>query len=340
MFKEQTSPLDTVTDPVAVSSYQYCVYGVTLQSGIPLALSTDGSGELAQIELRTAPASYFSDAQRELPAEQDSGSWFKFVRLRDHSSYVRWEGLGEFLVSARGHLITARQFDAANPESFQVYLLGQALSFALVKCGFEPLHATTVVVNGEAVVFLGESGFGKSSLAACFLEAGCRMLTDDLLVLKKLAGGFLAYPGPPRIKLFPKLARRFLGNVSNGVAMNSETKKLIFPLGTIRRCEIPTPLKAVYTLASPREVFRKQPVRIETLSPRSSFLELVKNTFNYRVVNSDRLERQFNETAGVVSVAPVKKISYPRVLNHLPAVRDAILADLNSPKNEQASWGN
>ena len=340
MFKEQTSPLDTVTEPVALSSYQYCVYGVTLQSGIPLALSTDGSGELAQIGLRTAPASYFFDARRELPAEQDTGSWFKFVRLRDHSSYVRWEGLGEFLVSARGHQITARQFDEANPESFQVYLLGQALSFALVKCGFEPLHATTVVVNGEAVVFLGESGFGKSSLAACFLEAGCRMLTDDLLVLKRFAGGFLAYPGPPRIKLFPKLARRFLGNVSNGVAMNSETKKLIFPLGASRRYEIPAPLKAVYTLASPREVFRKQPVRIETLSPRRSFLEFVKNTFNYRVVNSDRLERQFNETARVVSVAPVKKISYPRVLNHLPAVRDAILADLDSPKHEQAACGN
>lgn len=166
------------------------------------------------------------------------------------------------------------------------------------------------------------------------------MLTDDLLVLRKIAGGFLAYPGPPRIKLFPKLARKFLGSVSNGVAMNSETKKLIFPLSASRRCDIPVPLKGVYTLAAPREVFRKQPVRIETLSPRMSFLELVKNTFNYRVVNSDRLERQFNETARVVSVVPVKKISYPRVLSQLPAVRDAILADLDSPKHEQAPCGN
>ena len=339
-IKEQTSPLDTVTDPVAVSSYQYCVYGVTLQSDIPLALSTDGFGELARIELRTAPASSFFAAQRELPSEEDSGSWYRFGCLPDRSSYVRWDGVGEFLVSACGHQITARQFDEASPESFQVYLLGQALSFALVKCGFEPLHATTVVVNGEAVVLLGKSGFGKSSLAACFLEAGCRMLTDDLLVLKKFAGGFLAYPGPPRIKLFPKLGRRFLGNVSNGVAMNSGTQKLIFPLDRTRSSAVPVPLKAIYTLVPPREVFRKQPVRIETLSPRESFLELVKHTFNYRVVNPDRLERQFNETARVVSVMSVKKMSYPRVLTYLPAVRDAILADLNYPKREQAPCGN
>lgn len=335
MLREQAISLDT--ESVAGPSYQYCVYGVTLRSNIPLALPTDGYGELARIELRTAPASYFLDAQRELPSEEDSGSWYKFGRLRNHSSYVRWEGVGEFLVSARGHQITTRQFDEANQESFQVYLLGQALSFALVKCGFEPLHATTVVVNGEAVVFLGEGGFGKSSLAACFLEAGYRMLTDDLLILTKSANGFLAYPGPPRIKLFPKLARRFLGNASNGVAMNSETKKLILPLDRTRSSAAPVLLKAIYTLVPPREVLRKQPIRFETLSPRESFLELVKNTFNCRVVNSDRLERQFNETVRVVSAMPVKKVSYPRVLTQLPAVRNAILADLNSPSDEQTS---
>jgi len=326
---------DVNTDPMASSSSQYCVYGVTLHSDIPLALPTDGFGELARIELRTAPDSYFFDAQRELPPQDDPDSWYKFGRLRDHSSYVRLEGVGEFLVSARGHRITARQFEEADQESFQVYLLGQALSFALVKCGFEPLHATTVVVNDQAVVFLGESGFGKSSLAACFLEAGYCMLTDDLLILRKSAGGFLAYTGPPRIKLFPKLARRFLGNASsNGVAMNSGTQKLILPLDRTRSSAGPVPLRAIYALVLPRETFRTHSIRFRTLSPREGFLELVKNTFNYRVLDSGRLERQFNETARVVGAMPVKKVSYPRVLTRLPAVRDAILADLNSSTDE------
>ena len=66
-------------------------------------------------------------------------------------------------------------------------------------------------------------------------------------------------------------------------------------------------------------------------------MALVKNTFNYRVVNSARLERQFKQTAQLVSTIPVKKLSYPRVLAQLPAVRDAILADLNSADEEQAA---
>src|SRR5204863_102769 len=109
----------------------------------------------------------------------------------------------------------SRRFDGASAESFQVYLLGQALSFALVKQGLEPLHATVVVVDGQGVAFLGDNGYGKSSLAACFLEGGYRLLTDDLLLLKASGGDVLAYPGPPRIKLFPEVARRFLGDAAS-----------------------------------------------------------------------------------------------------------------------------
>ena len=344
MIKEsvlrETGALDAaVRKPSADFPYRYCVYGIIVHSEIPLALPARGDGELGEIELRAAPASYFSDISRGMWPQQDSGTFYQYGRLPDGSSYVRWEGVGEFLISATGRRISGRQFDETHGESFQVYLLGQALSFALVKQGFEPLHATAVAINGKGAVLLGESGFGKSSLAASFLEGGHRMLTDDLLILQRFRGEFLAYPGPPRIKLFPKLARRFLRNAAKGVAMNSGTKKLVFPLDRTQSSAIPVPVKAIYTLAGPRQVFRNQQINITVLSPRESFMELVKNTFNYRIVNPDRLQRQFEKTAEVVSMVPVKRISYPRVLADLPAVRDAILADLKSTNDERAACG-
>ena len=329
MLTQQRSVL--VLNRPAVPSYKYYVYGIALHSDYCLDLPTHGSGdigridlpqiELPRIELRNAPPSCFSDAQHELITEQDSDSWSRFATLPDNSTYVRWEGVGEFLVSACGHHIQARQFEEASQESFHVYLLGQALSFALVNCGLEPLHATTVVVNGEAVAFLGESGFGKSTLAACFLQAGYRMLTDDLLILNKDAGTFIAYPGPLRIKLYPHLAHRFLGRASNGVAMNSETRKLILPLSGDRVSLAPAPLRALYTLAAPSEMSRKQPIRISVLPPREGFMALVKNTFNSRIVHPARLERQFKQMTRLASVVPVKELSYPRVLADLPKVR-------------------
>jgi len=306
----------------------YGVYGIALHSEIALPLPRHEHGELAQIELQTAPASFFSDAIRGIRLQQVWGSWYEFGRLADRSSYARWRTVGEFLVFGDGRRIVCRPFDMATAESFYVYLLAQALSFALVKSGFEPFHATVVVVNGNGVVFLGDSGFGKSSLAACFLDAGHQMLTDDLLLLQVCSSRVLAYPGPPRIKLFAKTAHRFLGDALAGVRMNPETEKLIFPLDARRSCFSPVPVKAVYSLAGPREVVRRERIRSEPLSPRQSFLELLKNTFNRRILDADRLERQLHETARLVSLVPVRKLSFPRVWSQLPSVRDAIIRDL------------
>src|SRR5437868_13109154 len=201
----------------------YGVYGVSLHSEIELSLPEQSGPGLTDIELCSGSPGFFVEtiAETEL---QSCSEWYQHGVLRDASTYVRWHGLGEFLVSPAGERITCRRAPEAAMEAFQVYLLGQALSFALVKAGFEPLHATAIEVDGEAVVLLGDSGFGKSSLAACFLAAGHSLLTDDLLLLRPAADRFEAYPGPPRIKLFPAIACRFLPHASAGVPMNAKRK--------------------------------------------------------------------------------------------------------------------
>jgi hypothetical protein len=339
MFQRHTSLFEASPDPGAVPAYRYFVYGMTLHSEIPLALPEHGQGELGQIELGLAPASHFSDAARSLARQPQSDSFYQACFLRDGSTYVRWEGVGEFLISADGGGITGRHYDEAQGESFQVYLLGQALSYALVKRGLEPLHATAVVVNGEAAVLLGHSGLGKSSLAACFLAAGHRLLTDDLLILRPSRAGVVAYPGPPRIKLFPQLARRFLPEAARGIAMNSGTRKLILPLDQTRGARNPVPLKAIYALLPARSTMRRATIRVAVLPPRESFMALLESTFNYRIVNPARLQRQFEAATRVIRVMRVKSVSYPRILACLPAVRDVLLADLNSPDQQQAACG-
>jgi hypothetical protein len=113
------------------------------------------------------------------------------------------------------------------------------------------------------------------------------------------------------------------------VAMNPTSGKKILPLEPGHYCATPVPLRAIYTLADPRGVLRKQPVRIEALSPRDAFLVLVENTFNYRITAASRLERQFREATRLVDSIPVRRLSYARNLHHLPAVREAVLGDLS-----------
>ena len=42
----------------------------------------------------------------------------------------------------------------------------------LIKKDIHSLHASAVAVDGKAIAFLGSNGFGKSSLAASFVNAG------------------------------------------------------------------------------------------------------------------------------------------------------------------------
>ena len=318
--------------------FRYNVYGMSLRSEMVLSLPEYTHPGLMEIEVCAGSASLFSEAILGVDLQKRS-DWYQHARLVDDSTYVRWRGLGEFLVSSDGRRITCSRDPEAPMESFQVYLLGQALGFALVKSGFEPLHATSIDVGGEAIAILGASGFGKSSLAACFLAAGHSLLTDDLLLLQPGAHGFDAYPGPPRIKLFPAVARRFLGRAATGVHMNPRTVKLVIPF---EQCQSPhLPLRAIYALASPHETRRLRRIRIEPLSPQAAFLALVGNTFNRLLLDPDRLRRQAGAAARLLSAVPVKKLSCPRGMDHLPSVREAILSDVQSLRlatGEGKSW--
>ncbi len=309
-------------------AHRYGVYGITLRSQIELTLPEYPCAGLAEIELRMQGPSFFAGAVKDTPLKWSHYSTYQYAHLRNGSSYVRWNDIGEFLVSGDGRLITCGHLSDAPGESFQVYLLGQALSFALVRSGFEPFHATCVVVDGAAVAFMGDSGFGKSSLAAYFLNAGDRLLTDDLLLLQERPEGFLAYPGPPRIKLLPDMAGKFLGGVDGGVPMNRQTAKLILPLGRERICDSPVILRAIYELSPPHDMKDVQKVEFESLTSREAFVELSCNTFNYVILDGDRVHRQFTETTRIANTVRMKRLMHPRSPESLPLVREAILKDL------------
>lgn len=307
----------------------YYLYGLRLRSEWPLPYPRGPVSCLAEVGLVQGSTSRFSKAIKEARAATDRTAWARGVRLADGQTYLRWSERCEFLISADGLVIAARALRRSSREAFHTYLLGQALSFALIQQGIDPLHATVVTIDGIAVAFLGDSGYGKSSLAAAFVHAGHRVLTDDLLVLSERAGGFTAHPGPPRIKLFPEMARKVLGPHGRPTPIATTTTKLLIPLDQHQVFTSAVPLKMIYVLAQPahRGSDRKT-VAIRRLSRRQACLELLRNAFNTAVTDVNRLTRQLDFATSVAGGVPLKRIAYPRTVRALPVVQQAILADL------------
>lgn len=316
-------PVDRQRSPRA-----YRLYGLWLRSQWPLPYPAGTKAGLAEVELFEGEVSLFSEAAREAMVEANATKWFHHARLQDGSTYVRWSGLFEFVISASGLQIAGRPLNGVSQEAFQTYLLGQVLSFALVEQGIEPLHSTAVVIDGGAVGFIGDCGYGKSSLGAAFLQAGFPLLTDDQLVVKEEDHGFSAYPGPPRIKLFPEIARSLLGKRGKGTPMNNLTPKLIIPLNRRQSCRDPVPLKAIYVLTPPATHPRSKGMMIRPLSQRRVSLELLRNTFNPVIIERERLKHQFLLVTRLAANVKVRSLSYPRTLAFLPSVREAVLSDL------------
>jgi hypothetical protein len=308
--------------------HRYSAYGVSIRSDIPLPLPKAPSRTLFEIQIRERSTPIRTSIRRKIKLQHNPFSAFDVGSLSEGSSYVGFQDVGECLVSRDGRLITCYRLPQANPDSFNVYLLSQALSFALVKNGIEPLHATAVVVKGTAIAFLGDCGFGKSTLAAEFLQAGHRLVTDDLLILRKNEWQILAYPGPPRIKLLPEMTSRFLGAAKRTFPMNPQTQKLIVPLGRDRACRVAIPFAAFYVLPSPNVIPVACNVRIRTLNRKEAFLRLLGGAFNTSIRHPRRLRRQFEATEALANAIVVKELSYPRELEILPQVREAILSDL------------
>ncbi len=309
----------------------YRLYGLRLATTISLTFPPDPDpGGEPDVSILEGPASLLADAFEQSGLSPDPEAWLQQARLADGATYIRWEDLFHFLIPPDGRRIAYGRLGEASEESFQTYLLGHVLSYALTKQGHEPLHATAVEIDGRAVAFLGESGMGKSTLAAALLETGAKLVTDDLLRLEPRGAAYAAFPGPPRIKLLPPIAEELMTGPWSGSVMNPLARKLIIPLPLEKACSEPVPLAALYALSEPEQGCDPEAIVIRTLSQRDALIELLAHAFNKKILDHARLTRQFRAAQAVASAIPVKVLAYPRRTSLIFDVCHAVRRDLEA----------
>jgi hypothetical protein len=307
-----------------------------LEGAIPLSCPYAAAGARTDVRLQPGPARQFEHA-RSLIHLPSKPQWFECRTLGDGTTYLRWSGLFEFLISSDARTIEYRRLGTATDESLSTYLLGQVLSFSLLSRGSDPLHATAVAVNDEAIAFLGDCGYGKSTLGAAFLARGFKILTDDVLALEPRDGRWIAHAGPARLKLFPSVARKLLPG-GDGVNLNAGTSKLVLPLTAGEARGRPIPLKALYVL--PELGRRPAQIGITPIEGQKAFLEIIRAAFNLIRVDRARLTCQFAMASRLVRDVPVRKLAYPRRLSRLHEVCDAVIADAAVLRRSRRQTGN
>jgi len=295
---------------------RYWLYGVDLKSDFAFPYAESKRPGIAEIRLREWNHSFHSP-----PPFPSKPTFFQHRHQPDGTTHLHWPGLFEFAVDPSGREVYGRKLGRASLESFHTYLLGQVVSFALLKQGIEQLHATVVAFSGRALALTGDCGRGKSTLAAALLKRGGKLLVDDMLVLAANEKGLLAMPGPPRLKLLPDSAKRTGLRSSKALPMNELVEKKIFPIRNAQH--EPVPLEHMYVLAAPNPRTKRTTVR--RCTPAEACAQVVAAAYNLDMALPGRAASQLRWAASIANSVEVSMLSYPRDLNKLDEVADTVM---------------
>ena len=138
-----------------------------------------------------------------VPRPSDRANWAGPLRAVEGGSvtFGMW-GAARMHISGGTHIVFQRN-DDWTPEALRLLLMGPGAALILHQRGMLPLHGSGIVTDCGAVLVVGHSGAGKSSILGAFMERGFPVLCDDLAAVSLDPTGVpLVHPGSQVMKLW------------------------------------------------------------------------------------------------------------------------------------------
>jgi hypothetical protein len=244
--------------------FTYSAYGLGIHSEI-------GLPEFTPAEVNRDVVVRLQLCAKRSPNPNDRHS---FIDLDMEEAVLHVEHIGDFLVKA-GREIVIIPGPEADDRLIRPYLVGTVMAILLYQRGLLVLHASAVQINNRALVLLGASGSGKSSLAAALYSRGHYLIADDVSGVQVRDNSILIFPAYPQLKLSPEAAAS-LGLNSHDLFRLHETEEQ-FGLGVRQGFSTqPVKLGAIYLLSD------EHAHGIDTLAPQEAVVELIRHSLPTR----------------------------------------------------------
>ena len=162
----------------------------------------------------------------------------------------------------------------------------------------------------SAVAFLGEKGWGKSTLAAALHAQGHTFLSDDLLAVDFDPNGRPAVrPGFPQIKLWPDAVQCLGSDPTLLPRLHPDFEKRASQV-THNFSRDSLPLRHIYVLSHGASL------EIEAQSAQTALTEIVRHSQAIRFLKEQgNTRRHFLQCVKLVNAVPLYKLKRPNDLN-------------------------
>lgn len=279
-------------------------YGLVIQSEFPL--------------LKTSVAVQAGEKSSTPDLEIRTGTPDEFNELGNGHSVIHAEvpEFGKFLMKSGTELIALPEKNL-KIEDLRAIILGSALAVILQQRDQLVLHASSVSMQNHGVAFLGNSGWGKSTLVSTLHAKGYDFITDDVLSINLETIPPQVTPSYPEVRLRPDTLQT-LGHTfelsDSDIQSHWKEEKLV----ESRVADRPFPLLCLYILGV-GESHEIQPVTLQ-----NAFLELSHHSRAIRVINSLDVKglraSHFKQCMTLVQRVPIFHLRRRRSLQEMPQV--------------------
>lgn len=243
-----------------------------------------------------------------------------------HMQYEGWD-LDLLFRLEEGARIFYHSLRPIPEETLRSFVQGAYLAAALRQRGLLVLHGSAVSDGDRAVAFLGNSGWGKSTLATYFCDRGYRLITDDVMVVSPGSGSEPARvpPGVKQVRLRPPAAERLIADhEALPLVTPVSPKRLHLIEGETKRA---LPLVKVYVLQrATAEANRICPIERQHVP-----LHLVAHTHATNWITDPRHVRDhFEQCTRLAKHTPIALLERRLSLDELPAIFDLVQEDVRA----------
>ena len=284
------------------------MFGLSVHSEVPLPGFPATSNE-PDVEIR-----YGSVAFEAVPTSE------RLVRSRFKDDFFEADLLFEI---ANGTTVTVDPRGEIELKVLQAWVI-KLMAVVLRQRGCTVLHGSAVARNGMAVAFLGESGWGKSTLAEYFVQHGYTFLTDDMLVMDTDHVPPSVWPGPQFIRLHADVGSKFVADF-DGLPLVSErlSKRSRF---IDREAGTAIPIGKIYVLD--KEAADSN--RVEHVGNQEAILHLLTHTqAKDLLVDSNSASKLLMVYAKLLAQVPISKLRRIRSLDALGDLVATVEHDVN-----------
>lgn len=230
------------------------------------------------------------------------------LALHNLGYLLRFPDVCDFALDTKSRQISVIPHEELDEHTIEHLLVDQVLPRFLANEGHLLLHACALNVDGRTILFLGKSGWGKSTLASLFHQAGYLIYSDDCVLMQQNNSAWHAIATYPSLRLYED-------SIENNISANSAlspvseySDKQRIAVSIDKKHNAP-PVHTLYFLSDPESA--SDEIDISPMRPGLTCIEVIQRSFRLDLGNHTQSQQLMATAAALTQSLPAYRLSYP-----------------------------